>query len=80
MKQHVNGNKIMYGELIHTEHQLESISEYYFDANEKLITELKSLSNNRVRVYSYSINEFKRMHEDSRINRCFDKLSTIALS
>ena len=70
----------MYGELIHIEHQLESVSEYYLNTTEKLITELKSLSNNRVRVYSYSINQFKRMHKDSRLNRCFDKLSTIPLS
>ena len=64
----------MYGELIHTEHQLESVSEYYFNPDQELITELKSLINNKVRVYSYDVNEFKRMHEDSRINKCFDKL------
>mgnify|MGYP006118887203 CR=1 FL=1 len=64
----------MYGELIHTEHQLESVSEYYFDTDQKIITELKSLINNRVRVYSYSLNQFKQMHEDSRINKCFGKL------
>ncbi|MDG1849746.1 MAG: hypothetical protein P8I82_04585 [Flavobacteriales bacterium] len=64
----------MYGELIHTEHQLESISEYYFDNNQETITELKSLINNRVRVYSYSLSEFKEMHEDFRITKCFDAL------
>ena len=51
----------MYGELIHTEHQLESVSEYYFDTDQKIITELKSLINNRVRVYSYSLNQFKQI-------------------
>ena len=33
----------MYGELIYTEHQLESISEYYLDTDEKRVTELKNL-------------------------------------
>ena len=64
----------MYGELIHTEHQLESISEFYLDTDRKKVTELKSLTNNRVRVYSYNLNEFKSMHEDSEMKECFDKL------
>jgi len=64
----------MYGELIHTEHCIETVSEYYFDATEKLITELKSLTNNRNRIYSYSINQFMTIHKDSRVNKCFHKL------
>jgi hypothetical protein len=64
----------MYGELIHTEHRIETVSEYYFDATEKLITELKSLTNNRTRIYSYSINQFMTIHKDSRVNKCFHKL------
>jgi len=64
----------MYGELMHTEHLLESISEYYFDNEQKRITELKRLFNNRLRVYSYSLNEFKDMHEGSNIIESFDKL------
>jgi hypothetical protein len=65
----------MYGELIHTEHRIETVSEYYFDATEKLITELKSLTNNRTRVYSYSLDQFLTIHKDSRVNRCFHKLN-----
>jgi hypothetical protein len=64
----------MYGELIHTEHRIETVSEYYFDATEKLITELKSLTNNRTRIYSYSLNQFMTIHKDSRVNKCFPKL------
>jgi len=64
----------MYGELIHTEHRIETVSEYYFDATQKLITELKSLTNNRTRVYSYSLNQFMTIHKDSRVNSCFHKL------
>jgi hypothetical protein len=64
----------MYGELIHTEHQLESVSEFYLDTEQEIITELKSLINNRVRVYSYSIDDFKTMHEGSRISDYFEKL------
>jgi len=65
----------MYGDLIHTEHRIETVSEYYFDANQRLITEIKSLTNNRTRIYHYSLVQFKTMHKDSRVNRCFDKLS-----
>lgn len=65
----------MYGELIHTEHRIETVSEYYFDVEQKLITELKSLTNNRVKVYSYSLQQFKTLHKDTRINKCFSKLS-----
>jgi hypothetical protein len=64
----------MYGELIHTEHRIETVSEYYFDATQKLITELKSLTNNRTRIYSYSLNKFITIHKGSRINKCFHKL------
>ena len=64
----------MYGELIHTEHRIETVSEYYFDAAEKLVTELKSLTNNRTRIYSYSLNQFMTIHKDSRVNKCFHKL------
>jgi len=65
----------MYGELIHTEHGIETVSEYYFDANQRLITELKNLTNNRTRIYQYSLEQFKTMHKDSRMNKCFDKFS-----
>ncbi len=64
----------MYGKLIHTEHRIETVSEFYFDASQKLITELKSLTNNRTRVYEYSLNQFKATYKDSRINKCFHKL------
>jgi len=64
----------MYGKLIHTEHRIETVSEYYFDATHKIITELKNLTNNRTRVYSYSIKQFKKTYKDSRINRAFHNL------
>ncbi|MDA7787334.1 hypothetical protein N8939_00370 [bacterium] len=64
----------MYGELIHTEHRIETVSEYYFDATEKLITEMKSLTDNRTRIYTYSIKQFETIHKDSRIQKCFYKL------
>ncbi len=65
----------MYGELIYTEHQLESISEYYLDTDEKRVTELKNLVNNRIRVYSYSLNEFKEVHKNSKVLESFNKLN-----
>jgi len=65
----------MYGELIYTEHQLESISEYYLDSDEKRVTELKNLVNNRIRVYSYSLNEFKEVHKNSKVLESFNKLN-----
>ena len=65
----------MYGELIYTEHQLESISEYYQDTDEKRVTELKNLVNNRIRVYSYSLNEFKEVHKNSKVLESFNKLN-----
>ena len=65
----------MYGELIHTEHRIETVSEYYFDATEKLITELKNLSNNRTRIYSYSLNQFMTIHKNSNVNKCFHKIN-----
>ena len=64
----------MYGELIHTEHRIETVSEYYFDATQKHITEMKSLTNNRTRIYSYSLTQFMTIHKDSRVNKCFHKL------
>ena len=64
----------MYGELIHTEHHIETVSEYYFDATEKLITELKGLTNNRTRVYFYKLNQFMTIYKDPRVNICFHKL------
>ena len=64
----------MYGELIHTEHRIETVSEYYFDATEKLITELKNLTNNRTRIYSYSLNQFMTIHKNSRVNKCIHKI------
>jgi hypothetical protein len=65
----------MYGELIYTEHQLESISEYYLDSDEKRVTELKNLVNNRIRVYSYSLNEFKEVHKNSKVLESFNNLN-----
>ena len=64
----------MYGELIHTEHRIETVSEYYFDAKQKMVTELKSLTNNRVKTYSYTLQQFRNIHKDSRINTYFHKL------
>jgi len=65
----------MYGKLIHTEHRIETVSEFYYDATQELITERKSLTNNRTRVYEYSISKFKTIYKDSRINECFHKLN-----
>ena len=67
----------MYGELIHTEHRIETVSEYYFDATEKLITELKNLTNNRTRIYPYSLNQFMTIHKNSRVNKCFHKIKPV---
>ena len=64
----------MYGELIHTEHRIETVSEYYFDATEELITEMKSLTENRTRVYTYSLKQFETIYKDSRVKKCFYKL------
>lgn len=64
----------MYGKLVHTEHRLETVSEYYFDSTNKIITEHKSLSNNRTRVYSYSLKQFIKTYKHSRINKIFTKI------
>jgi hypothetical protein len=49
----------MYGDLIHTEHRIETVSEYYFDAALKLVTEMKNLTDNRTKLYTYSLKQFK---------------------
>lgn len=65
----------MYGELIHTEHCIETVSEFYFDATKSIITELKNLTDNRVKLYNYSISEFKTIYNNSSVNKCFFRLN-----
>ncbi|MAC86466.1 MAG: hypothetical protein CMC94_05925 [Flavobacteriales bacterium] len=64
----------MYGDLIHTEHRIETVSEYYFDAALKLVTEMKNLTDNRTKLYTYSLKQFETTYKDSRVNKCFSKI------
>lgn len=59
----------MNGQLIHTEHRSADISEYYFDKTTKLITEVKNLRFNRIRVYKYSCETFSAANSGSRLER-----------
>ena len=57
----------MNGKLIHTEHRSSDISEYYFNISTKLITEVKNLRFNKTKEYKYSIEQFSKSNQGSKI-------------
>ena len=57
----------MKGKLIHTEHRSSDISEYYFNISTKLITEVKNLRFNKTKEYKYSIDQFSKSNQGSKI-------------
>ena len=59
----------MKGKLIHTEHRISDISEYYFNISTMLITEVKNLQFNKTREYKYSIEQFSKSNQVSRIEK-----------
>ena len=68
----------MNGKLIHTEHRSSDISEYYFNISTKLITEVKNLRFNKTKEYRYSIEQFSKSNQGSKIETLIiNKASTI---
>ena len=63
----------MKGKLIHTEHRSSDISEYYFNISTKLITEVKNLRFSKIRVYEYSIDQFSKFNQGSKIEKLIIK-------
>ena len=68
----------MKGKLIHTEHRSSDISEYYFNISTKLITEVKNLRFNKTKEYRYSIEQFSKFNQGSKIETLIiNKANTI---
>ena len=63
----------MKGKLIHTEHRSSDISEYYFNFATRLITEVKNLQNNKISVYKYSMEQFSKHNQGSKIEKLLKK-------
>ena len=59
----------MKGKLIHTEHRSSDISEYYFNISTMLITEVKNLRFNKIKEYKYSIKQFSKSNQGTRIEK-----------
>ena len=59
----------MKGKLIHTEHRSSDISEYYFNSSTMLITEVKNLRYNKTKEYKYSIEQFSKSNQGSKIEK-----------
>ena len=57
----------MKGKLIHTQHRSSDISEYYFNNKTELITEVKNLKFNKVRVYKYTLDQFTKLNKGTKI-------------
>ncbi len=68
----------MKGKLIHIEHRSSDISEYYFNISTKLITEVKNLRFNKTKEYKYSIEQFSKSNQGSKIETLIiNKANTI---
>ena len=55
--------------LTHTEHISSDISEYYFNISTRLITEVKNLRFNKTKEYKYSIEQFSKSNQGSKLER-----------
>ena len=61
--------------LLTTNHDLDSVVEVYFNENKNVITELKYLSNDRVRIYQYELDSY--LTQARKINGVEEKLTEI---
>jgi len=67
----------MKGKLIHTEHRSSDISEYYFNISTMLITEVKNLQSNKTKEYKYSIEQFSKSNQESKIEELIIKKASL---
>ena len=67
----------MKGKLIHTEHRSSDISEYYFNISTMLITEVKKLQFNKTKEYKYSIEQFLKSNQGSKIEELIIKKASL---
>ena len=70
----------MKGKLIHTEHRSSDISEYYFNTSTMLITEVKNLRFNKTKEYKYSIEQFSKSNQGSKIEKLIINIANTILS
>ena len=70
----------MKGKLIHTEHRSSDISEYYFNISTRLITEVKNLRFNKTKEYKYSIEQFSKSNQGSKIEKLIIKKANTIVS
>tara|TARA_B100000242_G_C42687174_1_gene321803 strand:+ start:285 stop:491 length:207 start_codon:yes stop_codon:yes gene_type:complete len=67
----------MKGKLIHTEHRSSDVSEYYFNISTKLITEVKNLRFNKTKEYMYSLEQFSKSNQGTKIGKIIINKSSL---
>jgi len=63
--------------LIHTEQRSSDVSEYYFNISTKLITEVKNLRFNKTKEHMYSLEQFSKSNQGTKIEKLIIKKSIL---